>query len=120
VRRVYPDSLATLLLARSRPDSFEGALYRCYTRPRWIAPPAVEPIGRAPLREIVTRLETPWQLGRTLMELAELDQAGSDRAAAREHLTQATPVFEALGAAPDSDRARAMLAVLEYSSHQED
>lgn len=50
-----------------------------------------------------------WQLGRTLVVLAELDLARSDPAAAREHLAAALAEFEAIGAAPDVERTRAAM-----------
>lgn len=50
-----------------------------------------------------------WQIGRTLVALAELDLAQSDPGAAREHLTAALAEFEAIGAAPDVERTRAAM-----------
>lgn len=58
-------------------------------------------------------LETPWQLGRTLHEMAELDLARSNPAAAREHLSRALGQFEGMGAKPDIERTQAALAALD-------
>jgi hypothetical protein len=63
-------------------------------------------------REIFDTLETHWQIGRTLVELAELDRARLDPAAAHQHYTQALAEFEGLQAGPDAARTRASVAAL--------
>ena len=50
-----------------------------------------------------------WQYGRTLSEMAELALARADQASAEEFLSRASAEFEALGAGPDEERARAAL-----------
>lgn len=60
--------------------------------------------------EVFQGLQAAWQVGRTLRELAELDLARSDGAAARQHLGQALSAFEAMGAIPDAERTRRALA----------
>ena len=60
--------------------------------------------------ELFQGMQAGWQVGRTLGELAQLDLARSDRAAALEHFGQALEAFEALGAAPDAERTRQALA----------
>lgn len=62
--------------------------------------------------ELFSELGFQWQLGRTLVEMAELHLARSDRAAAREALSQALAEFEAMNARPDVARAQAALADL--------
>lgn len=62
--------------------------------------------------ELFAELGFRWQLGRTLIEMAELHLARSDQAAAREFLTQALTEFEAMNARPDVARAQAALADL--------
>jgi tetratricopeptide (TPR) repeat protein len=62
--------------------------------------------------ELFEELGTPWQLGRTLSEMAELDLARSDPAAARDHFSRALSQFEAMQATPDVERTRAALAAL--------
>jgi tetratricopeptide (TPR) repeat protein len=62
--------------------------------------------------EIFSQLETSWQLGRTHMELAELEQARANPAAAKAHLSRALGAFESLGAATDAERAREALKAL--------
>ena len=57
-------------------------------------------------------LGTPWQLGRTYSERAELAQAQGDGAAARAALARALEAFERVQAGPDLERARAALAGL--------
>ena len=62
--------------------------------------------------ELFGALETRWQIGRTYYEMAELDQAQSNLAAAREHFEQARTAFEALRSAPDVEHTRAALSEL--------
>jgi tetratricopeptide (TPR) repeat protein len=57
-------------------------------------------------------LETHWQIGRTLVEIAELALAQSDRASARDHFSRAVTEFESLKALPDLQRTRAALHAL--------
>jgi tetratricopeptide (TPR) repeat protein len=57
-------------------------------------------------------MQAGWQVGRTLCELAELDLARSDPAAALEHFGRALEAFETLGAAPDAERTRQALAAI--------
>lgn len=57
-------------------------------------------------------LETSWQIGRTLLELGEVEGAREHPEAASVHFTEALGVFEALGAIPDADRARNALESL--------
>jgi tetratricopeptide (TPR) repeat protein len=52
--------------------------------------------------EIFTALGTRWQIGRTLVEFGELDEAQRNYPTAREHFSRALVEFEALGAAPDA------------------
>jgi tetratricopeptide (TPR) repeat protein len=59
-----------------------------------------------------TELESSWQLGRTLFEMAELERARSNPEAARSYCSQALAAFEAVQARPDADRTRAMLGLL--------
>jgi hypothetical protein len=64
--------------------------------------------------EIFTALGTRWQLGRTLVERAEVAQAARAPVAARVLLGQAQAAFDALGALPDLERARSARAALDY------
>ena len=57
-------------------------------------------------------LESNWQLGRTLFEMAELERARSNLESARDYGAQALAAFEAVQATPDADRTRAMLDLL--------
>lgn len=59
--------------------------------------------------ELFTELGMRWQIGRTLGELAELHRAGPDPDHGWELLVRAVAEFEAIGAAPDAKRARAVL-----------
>ena len=65
---------------------------------------AVEPFGRAV--EIFVDLGTRWQLGRTLVDLAEAHASGGDQAAARADYTRALEAFEAVGAGPAAEEVR--------------
>jgi hypothetical protein len=59
--------------------------------------------------ELFKKLGTNWQVGRTLIELAELDLARSDQAAARQHYLLAQESFQAVKAHPDLERTSATL-----------
>jgi len=63
--------------------------------------------------ELFETLEAPWQIGRTLCEMAELDLARSDPTAARDHFSRALRQFETMGAKPDIERTQAALAALD-------
>jgi hypothetical protein len=54
-------------------------------------------------------LDTPWQIGRTLMELGKVEQQRGNDTLAKGHYSEALSAFEGLGAAPDVERARATL-----------
>lgn len=58
------------------------------------------------------KLETRWQIGRTLYELAELALARTDKATARAYFSRALVAFEEMEAVPDAARTRAVLASL--------
>jgi len=51
-------------------------------------------------------LDTRWQTGITIFEMAELDQARSDSAGRKDHLSRALTIFEDIGARPDAERTR--------------
>jgi tetratricopeptide (TPR) repeat protein len=57
-------------------------------------------------------VETRWQIGRTLFEMAELAQAQADPDGARDCYERALVAFESLGAIPDAQRADAALTAL--------
>ena len=58
------------------------------------------------------QLETQWQIGRTLYEIAQLHLAQSNPAGAMEYLSRALVEFKALGAVPDIQRTNEALAML--------
>lgn len=62
--------------------------------------------------ELFEELGFSWQVGRTLVELAELELARSDPSRSAEHLSRALDLFEALQAQPDAERTRSALAAL--------
>ncbi len=57
-------------------------------------------------------MDTPWQIGRTLLELGEVEHDRGNADLAKEHFSEALPAFEGLNAGPDADRARAALEAL--------
>ena len=57
---------------------------------------------------LFTKLGAPWQIGRTLFELGELNLAQSNTKA-REYYSQALGSFEEIQAAPNAERTRAAL-----------
>jgi hypothetical protein len=57
-------------------------------------------------------LGTQWQLGRTHFELGELFLVQGDNPAARDALACALKAFETMGAMPDVERTRSLLARL--------
>lgn len=58
-------------------------------------------------------LDAQWQVGRTLLELGEVDQHRRNNDLARGHYSEALSAFEGLAAAPDSKRTRAALDSLD-------
>lgn len=62
--------------------------------------------------ELFNELEMPWQVGRTLAEIAELAQAQSDETGARDHFSRALSEFEALRAMPAVEQTQAALDAL--------
>lgn len=65
---------------------------------------------------IFQELETRWQIGRTLNELAELALVRRETAQAYDYFSRALVAFEAIGAEPDAARIRAALESLDYFS----
>ncbi len=62
--------------------------------------------------EIFQGLDARWQMGRTLVQLADVARAQADSTTSREYLSRALEAFESLGARPDAERARAALTPL--------
>lgn len=62
--------------------------------------------------DLFNALETRWQAGRTLVELAQIERARKNLPAARDHLAQALELFKAMHAKPDVERTRAAMATL--------
>lgn len=60
--------------------------------------------------EIFEGMEARWQIGRTLVELAELEVARGNMDEAQEQFAAALAEFEALGAGPDRERTLAVMA----------
>ena len=63
--------------------------------------------------ELFQGLDTRWQIGRTLYELAELAMAHAEAAAARNYFSRALAAFEEMKAGPDAARVRAALKALD-------
>ncbi len=59
--------------------------------------------------ELFQGLDTRWQIGRTLFELAKVAQGRTDSAEARDYFSRALAAFEELGAVPDVARTQAAL-----------
>ena len=59
--------------------------------------------------KIFQKMNTRWQIGRTLFELGELSISRADVSTARDHFTRALSAFETLGALPDAARTREKL-----------
>ena len=57
-------------------------------------------------------LDTPWQIGLTLLELGEVEHSRGNTDLAGEHYSQALTAFERLGAVPYEERAREALESL--------
>jgi tetratricopeptide (TPR) repeat protein len=58
------------------------------------------------------QLETRWQIGRTLCEIAQLNLAQSNPAGAMEHYSRALVEYEALGAKPEIRRTEEALGTI--------
>ena len=63
--------------------------------------------------EIFQGLETRWQIGRTLFELAEVALGRADPAEARNYFSLALAAFEEIGAVPDMARTQTALESLD-------
>jgi tetratricopeptide (TPR) repeat protein len=63
--------------------------------------------------ELFQGLDTRWQIGRTLFELAELAQTRADPAEARNYFSLALAAFEEIGAVPDMARTQTALESLD-------
>ena len=63
--------------------------------------------------EMFQGLETRWQMGRTLYELAELTVARADPTEARDYYSRALATFEEIRANPDALRTREALRLLD-------
>ncbi len=64
--------------------------------------------------ELFDTLGTCWQIGRTLVEFGEMEQARQDYVRAREYFSRALTEFEAMRAAPDLAATRLRLQNLPY------
>jgi tetratricopeptide (TPR) repeat protein len=62
--------------------------------------------------KIFRKMNTRWQIGRTLFELGELSISRADVSTARDHFTRALSAFETLGALPDAARTREKLKLM--------
>ena len=62
--------------------------------------------------QMFEELETRWQFGRTLVELAELASDRTDYAQARDYCMRAIEAFDEMGAVPDRMRAQTVLKAL--------
>jgi tetratricopeptide (TPR) repeat protein len=56
------------------------------------------------------QLDTRWQIGRTLVELAELEDHRDNGSSAQELMAEALAIFEELGAKPDASKVLRKLA----------
>ena len=63
--------------------------------------------------DLFQELETGWQIGRTLYELAELANARADHTVAHDYYSRALVAFEEIGANPDAVRTREALRSLD-------
>lgn len=55
------------------------------------------------------QLDTPWQLGRTLLELGEVERSRGNVESAKDHFAEALSAFTIIGAVPYADRATTSL-----------
>ncbi len=62
--------------------------------------------------ELFEGLDTRWQIGRTLFELAEVALGRTDPDQARDYFSRALASFEEIGAVPDMARTQAALGLL--------
>jgi hypothetical protein len=62
--------------------------------------------------EIFQQMNTRWQIGRTFVEMGELDIARANNVAALEHFSRALNTFERIDAVPDATRVRERLTAL--------
>ena len=60
--------------------------------------------------ELFVEMEANWQIGRTHVEMAEVNLAGGEESKAAKHYSQALEFFEIIKAGPDYARTQAALA----------
>lgn len=68
--------------------------------------------------ELFQGLETRWQIGRTLFELAEVAVDRTDPAEARDYFNRALTMFEEIGAMPDVARTQAALKGVQQNNRR--
>ena len=98
------------LAARDGHRLYLAIAHRCWGVVQTVAGKHAEAEGRLnQAMELFGELGTAWQIGRTLVEMAELALAQLDQARARGHFSRALAEFEAMKAMPDVERTRAAL-----------
>ena len=60
--------------------------------------------------DLFVEMDASWQIGRTQVELAELNRALGEETEAADYLSQALTLFDKLDAGPDMARTQAALA----------
>jgi hypothetical protein len=101
------------LIARDGQRLYEGIAHRAWGVAHILAGEPAAAQARLQQALVVFRgLDARWQLGRTLLALAEAARMQGDEAGARQAADEALQAFEALRAAPAAERARAALAAL--------
>lgn len=105
-------------LAEETAAQYGHALYQATAHRAWgVAHRLVGEYAEAEKRltqalDVFQDLDTHWQIGRTLAELAELAQAEANMAEARDYFTQASKRFEKIRANPDAARVHTILESL--------
>ncbi|RPI34769.1 MAG: tetratricopeptide repeat protein [Chloroflexota bacterium] len=89
---------------------FRAIAHRAWGAAHHLEGDNVKAVGRlGEALDLFTRLNTPWQMGRTLSEMAEVELAQSRPAEAKEYLSRALAAFEAVKAGPDIKRIQEKL-----------
>ena len=105
-------------LAEEAASRYDHRLYRAIAHRAWgvahrLAGQYVESQTRLnQALEIFQRMNTRWQIGRTMFELGELATTQTNTSKARDCFTRALEAFETMQAVPDVARAQAALESL--------
>lgn len=107
---------AEVLAERYRHELYQAITNRAWGVAHWLAGDyALSEAKLTKALELFGKLNTRWQVGRTLFELGELARNRRDPVEAQRWFTEALSVFEAMNAQINATRTRAELEGLKFN-----